>query len=109
MSEYEVYAEQPEVVEETMETYNLEQYRHIPPIVYECAERLLEQIRANNDIITFHQWKTLVKTLQYSYISITNAFSMFMTAVSQMPNYEEYVVSINNMFTKYERNDIHKN
>ena len=51
---------------------------------------------------TFHQWKTLVLNLQCSYISITDAFNMFMTAVAQMPNYEEYQVNIHNMFTKYE-------
>ena len=107
MSEYEVYAEQSEVVEETMDNYNLEQYcSHIPQIIYDCIELLLQQIRTNNDIITFHQWKTLVLNLQCSYISITDAFNMFMTAVAQMPNYEEYQVSIHNMFTKYERNNM---
>ena len=90
--------------------YLLEQHRaHIAPIVYDCLEQLLQQIQKNNDTDVFHNWIQLVKTLQHSSKSITIAFETFIKSICMMPTYYDYLISIMNMFIKYERNQISRN
>ena len=90
--------------------YLLEQHRaHIAPIVYDCLEQLLQQIQKNNDTDVFHNWIQLVKTLQYLSGSMTNAFETFIKSICMMPTYYDYLISIMNMFIKYERNQISRN
>ena len=84
-------------------------YIHTIPIVYECLEQLLKQIQKNNDILAFEKWKELLETLQNQSVSITIAFENFTKSVYMMPSYNDYLISIMNMFIKYEQNKMSRN
>lgn len=89
---------------------NILQYRtQLIPIVYECLEQLLKQIQNNNDTFAHEKWKKLLETLQNPSISITVAFENFTKSVCLEPSYDDYLISIMNMFIKYERNLISRN
>lgn len=84
-------------------------YIHTIPIVYECLEQLLKQIQNNNDTFAYEKWKELLETLQNPSISIIVAFENFTKSVYMMPSYDDYLISIMNMFIKYERNLMSRN
>jgi hypothetical protein len=90
--------------------YPLEQHRaHIDPLVYNCLEQLLQQIQKNNDTFVYEKWTQLVETLQHSSESVTIAFGTFTKSICIMLTYHDYLISIMNMFIKYERNQISQN
>jgi hypothetical protein len=89
---------------------NISQYRtQLIPIIYECLEQLLKQIQNNNDTFAFEKWKELLETLQNQSVSITIAFENFTKSVYMMPSYHDYLISIMNMFIKYEQNKMSRN
>lgn len=87
--------------------YNLEQHRtFLTPIVYECLQKLLQQIQEHQDQTTFETWLELIEMLQNKDISVTYAFNAFMNKIHMKPFYEEYWINIFTMFIKYENNTI---
>jgi len=89
---------------------NIAQYcMQLIPDVYESLEQLLNQIQKNNDILAFEKWKKLLETLQNPFISIIVAFENFTKSVYMMPSYDDYLISIMNMFIKYEQKQMNRN
>ena len=82
----------------------LESYRNtFAPIVFGCLEELLKKIQKNNDSVSYAHWVTLVESVN---ASVVDAFRTFIDKTTRSDYSQEYFISIQCMFMKYETNSM---